>query len=161
MVVRVHPELLAKQKIPQQLNTKEIWDERYRDIRHFEHYLSRNGVVIRKFFLHVSADEQKKRFLERLDNSAKNWKVSATDSSERGFWKEYMEAYENMICNTATDYAPWYVVPADNKWFTPAVVAAVVIDALASLHLEYSEVTGEQRKQLAAPNEALIADDES
>src|SRR5260221_2845553 len=135
LVVRVHPELLAKQKVPQQLITKEIWDERYRDIRHFEHYLSRNGVVIRKFFLHVSADEQKKRFLERLDNSAKNWKVSATDSSERGFWKEYMEAYENMICNTATDYAPWYVVPADNKWFTRVVVAAVGIAALRALEL--------------------------
>jgi PPK2 family polyphosphate:nucleotide phosphotransferase len=159
LVVRVHPELLAKQKIPQQLITKEIWDERYRDIRHFEHYLSRNGVVIRKFFLHISADEQKKRFLERLDNSAKNWKVSATDSSERGFWKEYMEAYENMICNTATDYAPWYVVPADNKWFTRVVVAAVVIDALASLNLQYPEVTAEQRKQLTAVKEALIADD--
>ena len=161
LVVRVHPELLAKQKIPQQLITKEIWDERYRDIRHFEHYLSRNGVVIRKFFLHVSADEQKKRFLERLDNSAKNWKVSATDSSERGFWKEYMEAYENMICNTATDYAPWYVVPADNKWFTRVVVAAVVIDALASLNLQYPEVSAEQRKQLAVVKEALIADDKS
>ena len=160
LVVRVHPELLAKQKIPQQLITKDIWDERYHDIRHFEHYLTRNGVVIRKFFLHVSADEQKKRFLERLDNSAKNWKVSATDSKERGFWKEYMEAYEDMICNTATDYAPWYVVPADNKWFTRVVVAAVVIDALASLNLQYPEVTAEQRKQLAAVKEALIADEE-
>jgi len=159
LVVRVHPELLAKQKIPQQVITKDIWDERYRGNRHFEHYLTRNGVVIRKFFLHVSADEQKKRFLERLDNSAKNWKVSATDSSERGFWKEYMEAYEDMICNTATDYAPWYVVPADNKWFTRVVVAAVVIDALASLNLQYPEVTAEQRKQLAAVKETLIADD--
>jgi PPK2 family polyphosphate:nucleotide phosphotransferase len=160
LVVRVHPELLAKQKIPQQLITKDIWDERFCDIRHFEHYLSRNGVVIRKFFLHVSAAEQKKRFLERLDNSAKNWKVSAADSRERGFRKEYMEAYEDMIGNTATDYAPWYVVPADNKWFTRVAVAAVVIDALASLNLAYPEVTGEQRKQLAAVKEALIADDE-
>jgi len=159
LVVRVHPELLAKQKIPQQLITKDIWDERYHDIRHFEHYLTRNGVVIRKFFLHVSAAEQKKRFLERLDNSAKNWKVSAADSRERGFWSEYMEAYEDMICNTATDYAPWYVVPADNKWFTRVVVAAVVIDALASLNLQYPEVSAEQRQQLAAVKEALIADD--
>src|SRR5260370_6991708 len=159
LVVRVHPEGLAKQKIPQQLITKDIWDERYRDIRHFEHYLTRNGVVIRKFFLHVSADEQKKRFLERLDNSAKNWKVSAMDSRERGFWREYMEAYEDMICNTATDYARWYVVTADNKWFTRVVVAAGVIDALASLNLPYPEVTAEQRKQLAAVKEALIADD--
>ena len=153
-------ELLAKQRIPQQLITEDIWDERYRDIRHVEHYLSRNGVVIRKFFLHVSADEQKKRFLERLDNSAKNWKFSATDSRERGFWKEYMKAYEDMIRNTATDCAPWYVVPADNKWFTRVVVAAVVVDALASLNLQYPEVSAEQHKQLALAKEALIADDE-
>ena len=160
LVVRVHPELLAKQKIPQQLITKDIWEERYHDIRHFERYLARNGVVIRKFFLHVSAEEQKKRFLERLDNPAKNWKFSSADSRERGFWKEYMEAYEDMICNTATDYAPWYVVPADNKWFTRVVVAAAVIDALASLDLQYPEVTEEQRKELAAAKEALIAGDE-
>jgi Polyphosphate kinase 2 (PPK2)/Transmembrane secretion effector len=115
--------------------------------------------LVNLFFLHVSADEQKKRFLERLDNSAKNWKVSATDSRERGFWKEYMEVYEDMICNTATDYAPWYVVPADNKWFTRVVVAAVVIDTLASLNLQYPEVTAEQRKQLAAVKETLIADE--
>jgi PPK2 family polyphosphate:nucleotide phosphotransferase len=118
LVVRVHPELLANQKIPQQLITKNIWEERYHDIRQFERYLTRNGVVIRKFFLHVSREEQKKRFLERIDNPAKNWKFSSADLRERGFWKEYMEAYEDMICNTATDYAPWYVVPADNKWFT-------------------------------------------
>ncbi len=160
LVVRVHPELLAKQKIPQQLITKDIWEERYHDIRHFERYLTRNGVVIRKFFLHVSAEEQKKRFLERLDNPAKNWKFSSGDSRERNFWKEYMEAYEDMICNTATDYAPWYVVPADNKWFTRVVVAAAVIDAIASLNLQYPEVTEAQRKELAAANEALMAGDE-
>ena len=160
LVVRVHPELLAKQKIPQQLITKDIWEERYHDIRHFERYLARNGVVIRKFFLHVSAEEQKKRFLERLDNPAKNWKFSSADSRERGFWKEYMEAYEDMICNTATDYAPWYVVPADNKWFTRVVVAAAVIDAISSLDLQYPEVTEGQRKELAAAKEALFAGDE-
>ena len=158
LVVRVHPELLAKQKIPQQLITKDIWEERYRDIRHFERYLTRNGVVIRKFFLYVSRKEQKKRFLERIDNPAKNWKFSAADSRERGFWKEYMEAYEDMICNTATDYAPWYVVPADNKWFTRVVVAAAVIEALASLDLQYPEVTDAQLKELDAAKEALIAD---
>jgi PPK2 family polyphosphate:nucleotide phosphotransferase len=158
LVVRVHPELLAKQKIPQQLITKDIWEERYRDIRHFERYLTRNGVVIRKFFLYVSREEQKKRFLERIDNPAKNWKFSAADSRERGFWKEYMEAYEDMICNTATDYAPWYVVPADNKWFTRVVVAAAVIEALASLDLQYPEVTDAQLKELDAAKEALIAD---
>ena len=160
LVVRVHPELLAKQKIPQELITKDIWDERFHDIRHFEHYLTRNGVVIRKFFLHVSADEQKKRFLERLDNPAKNWKFSATDSRERGFWKKYMEAYEDMIANTATDYAPWYVVPADHKWFTRVVVGAVVIDALASLKLQYPEVSAEQHRQLELAKEELSANDE-
>jgi PPK2 family polyphosphate:nucleotide phosphotransferase len=159
LVVRVHPELLAKQKIPQQLITKNIWEDRFEDIRNFEHYLARNGVVIRKFFLHVSADEQKKRFLERLDNSAKNWKFSSADSRERGFWKEYMKAYEDMICNTATDDAPWYVVPADNKWFTRVVVAAAVIDALASLDLRYPEVSEAQRQELAVAKEELIEND--
>ena len=160
LVVRVHPELLSKQKIPQHLITKDVWEERYHDIRHFERYLTRNGVVVRKFFLYVSAEEQKKRFLERLDNPAKNWKFSSADLRERGFWKPYMEAYEDMICNTATDYAPWYVVPADNKWFTRVVVAAAVIDALASLNLQYPEVTKEQRQELAAAKEVLTAGDE-
>lgn len=160
LVVRVHSELLAKQKIPPQLVTKNIWDERYQDIRSVERYLSRNGVVIRKFFLHVSASEQKKRFLERIHNPAKNWKFSSADSRERGFWKDYMKAYENMICNTATDYAPWYVVPADNKWFTRVAVAAVVIDALASLDLEYPQVSEAQRKELASAEKALLANDE-
>jgi PPK2 family polyphosphate:nucleotide phosphotransferase len=159
LVVRVHPELLAKQKIPPQLMTKNIWEERYEDIRNVERYLARNGVVIRKFFLHVSAGEQKKRFLERLDNSAKNWKFSSADSRERGFWKDYMKAYEDMICNTASDYAPWYVVPADTKWFTRVVVAAVVIDALASLDLRYPEVGETKRQELAVAKEELIASD--
>ena len=159
LVVRVHPELLAKQKIPQQLITKDIWEDRYEDIRDFERYLTRNGVVIRKFFLHVSANEQKKRFLERLDNPAKNWKFSPNDSRERGFWKDYMKAYEDMICNTAADYAPWYVVPADNKWFTRVIVAAVVIDALASLDLRYPEVGAAQRQELAVAKKELTAND--
>jgi PPK2 family polyphosphate:nucleotide phosphotransferase len=160
LVVRVHSELLAKQKIPRRLVTKNIWDERYEDIRNVERYLSRNGVVIRKFFLHVSAGEQKKRFLDRIHNPAKNWKFSSADSRERGFWKNYMEAYEDMIGNTATDYAPWYVVPADNKWFTRVVVAAAVIDALASLDLEYPEVSEGQRKELAIAEKVLLANDE-
>ncbi len=159
LAVRVHPELLAKQKIPQQLVTKEIWEERYNDIRHFERYLAHNGVVIRKFFLYLSRAEQKNRFLERLDNPAKNWKFSSGDSRERGFWKEYMKAYEDTICNTATDHAPWYVVPADNKWFTRVVVAAAVIGALASLDLQYPEVIEAQRNALAAAKEALIGGD--
>jgi polyphosphate kinase 2 (PPK2 family) len=112
LVVRVHPELLGKQKIPRKLVTKNVWEERFDDIRNIEQYLTRNGVVIRKFFLHLSAKEQKKRFLARLDNSSKNWKFSSADAQERGFWKEYMKAYEDMICNTATEDAPWYVVPA-------------------------------------------------
>jgi PPK2 family polyphosphate:nucleotide phosphotransferase len=160
LVVRVHPELLAKQKIPPQLVTKNIWEDRYEDIRNIERYLTRNGVVIRKFFLHVSAGEQKKRFLERLDNSARNWKFSSADSRERGFWKDYMKAYEDMICNTATDEAPWYVVPADNKWFTRVVVAAAVIDALASLDLQYPEVGEAQRQELAVTKKELIASDD-
>jgi PPK2 family polyphosphate:nucleotide phosphotransferase len=160
LVVRVHPELLAKQKIPPRLVTKNIWEDRYEDIRNIERYLTRNGVVIRKFFLHVSAGEQKKRFLERLDNSAKNWKFSSADSRERGFWKDYMKAYEDMICNTATDEAPWYVVPADNKWFTRVVVAAAVIDALASLDLQYPEVGEAQRQELAVTKKELIASDD-
>jgi PPK2 family polyphosphate:nucleotide phosphotransferase len=160
LVVRVHPELLAKQKIPPRLVTKNIWEDRYEDIRNIERYLTRNGVVIRKFFLHVSAGEQKKRFLERLDNSAKNWKFSSADSRERGFWKDYMKAYEDMICNTATDEAPWFVVPADNKWFTRVVVAAAVIDALASLDLQYPEVGEAQRQELAVTKKELIASDD-
>ena len=157
LVVRVHPEFLAKQKIPQKLLTKDIWEDRYEDIRNIEHYLTRNGVVIRKFFLHVSAGEQKKRFLERLDNPAKNWKFSSNDARERGFWKEYMKAYEDMICNTATDNAPWFVVPADNKWFTRVVVAAAVIDALESLDLRYPEISEAQQKELAAAKKELTA----
>ena len=158
LAVRVHPELLANQKVPQELVTREIWEERFHDIRHFERYLARNGVVVRKFFLYVSAEEQKNRFLERLNNPAKNWKFSSADSRERGFWKEYMDAYQDLICNTATDYAPWYVVPADNKWYTRVVVAAAVIDALESMNLRYPEVTESHRKELAAAKEALIAD---
>jgi PPK2 family polyphosphate:nucleotide phosphotransferase len=157
LVVRVHPELLAKQKIPPRLVTKNIWEDRFEDICHVERYLTRNGVVIRKFFLHVSAAEQKKRFLDRLDNPTKNWKFSANDSRERNFWKDYMKAYEDMICNTAAEYAPWYVVPADNKWFTRVVVAAAVIDALASLDLHYPEVSEAQRQELAAAKKELEA----
>jgi PPK2 family polyphosphate:nucleotide phosphotransferase len=160
LVVRVHPELLAKQKVPPQLVTKNVWDERFEDIRNVERYLTRNGVVIRKFFLHLSAREQKKRFLARLDNSSKNWKFSSADSRERGFWKEYMKAYEDMICNTATEEAPWYVVPADNKWFTRLVVAGAVIDAIASLDLEYPEVNESKRQELAVAKEELMTKDD-
>jgi PPK2 family polyphosphate:nucleotide phosphotransferase len=155
LVVRVHPELLEKQKLPKELIGKDVWKERYQDIRSFERYLGRNGVLIRKFFLHVSKGEQKKRFLERLDRPDKNWKFSMGDAAERGHWDEYMEAYEETIRETATKAAPWYVVPADNKWFTRLVVAAAVIDALDSLDLKYPKVSDEQKKVLAEARKTL------
>ena len=156
LVVRVHPEFLHKQKLPDELVTKQIWKERFEDIRHFEQYLTRNGVVVRKFFLHVSKKEQKRRFLERLENPHKHWKFSAADMQERGYWDKYMDAYEDMIRHTATPAAPWYVVPADNKWFTRAVVAAAVIETLASLNLAYPEVSDEKLKELAVAKAALL-----
>jgi len=156
LVVRVHPELLNNAKLPPQLVTKDIWQERFQDIRTFERYLGRNGVVVRKFFLHVSKREQKRRFLERIENPAKNWKFSASDAREREHWDEYMEAYENMIRHTATPEAPWYVVPADNKWFTRVAVAAAVIDTLASLDLAYPKVGEDKLKELAAAKRALL-----
>jgi PPK2 family polyphosphate:nucleotide phosphotransferase len=156
LVVRVHPELLKAQKIPPALVGKRIWKERCEDIVSFERYLARNGVLIRKFFLHVSRDEQKRRFLERLENPEKNWKFSPNDAKERAYWKAYMEAYEDTIRRTATPEAPWYVVPADNKWFTRVVVAAAVIDGLASLGLEYPKVSAEKGKELAAAKRALL-----
>jgi len=155
LIARVHPEVLAHQKLPPQLVTKDIWDERYEDICNFERYLSRNGVVIRKFFLHVSKAEQKRRFLSRLDEPAKNWKFSANDVAERGHWKDYQRAYEDAIRATATEYAPWYVVPADNKWFTRLVVAAAIVDALAGLDLHYPKVSAEQRRALVAARRQL------
>jgi PPK2 family polyphosphate:nucleotide phosphotransferase len=158
LVVRVHPELLAKQKLPKQVLGKDVWRRRYQDIRSFERYLSNNGVLIRKFFLHVSRKEQKRRFLERLEKPDKNWKFSSADARERGFWKDYMEAYEDTIRATASQEAPWYVVPADNKWFTRLVVAAAVVDGLHSLDLKYPEVDEAQRKELAAARRALNAE---
>jgi PPK2 family polyphosphate:nucleotide phosphotransferase len=155
LVVRVHQEFLEKQKLPPDVINKDIWKERFQDIRSFERYLTRNGVAIRKFFLHVSNKEQKKRFLERIEEPEKNWKFSANDAKERQYWDEYMEAYEDMIRNTATKNAPWYVVPADNKWFTRVIVAAAVIEALDSLDLKYPEVSKEKLKELAAAKRAL------
>jgi len=150
LVVRVHKELLAGQKLPSSLVTKKIWKERFEDINAYERYLTRNGIAICKFFLNVSRGEQKKRFLERLDNPDKNWKFSVADAQERGHWDDYMEAYEDMIRNTATDYAPWYVVPADNKWFSRLVVAAGIIEALDGLKLAFPKVDEEKRKELTA-----------
>ena len=157
LAVRVHQEFLSAQKLPPELVTKRIWDERFQDIRAFERYLHRNGTIVLKFFLHVSKNEQKKRFLERLDLPEKNWKFSAGDVKTRSFWDHYMEAYEETIRETATEDAPWYVVPADNKWFTRVVVAAAVIDALSSLKLHYPKVSAAQRQVLAEAKKALLA----
>jgi PPK2 family polyphosphate:nucleotide phosphotransferase len=156
LVVRVHPEFLAGQKLPPGLVTKRIWEERHEDINDFERYLARNGTVIRKFFLHVSRKEQKKRFMERLDEPAKHWKFSAADVRERAHWNEYMEAYEDMIRATATPHAPWYVVPADNKWFTRLVVAAALVEAMEGLNLRYPKVDKKKRAELAAARELLM-----
>jgi PPK2 family polyphosphate:nucleotide phosphotransferase len=151
LVVKVHPEFLQGQKIPGSLVNDDIWENRYREIRDYEKYLTNNGTVILKFFLHLSKDEQKARFLERIDNPEKNWKFSANDSKERAYWNEYMDAYEQMICNTAAKHAPWYVIPADNKWYTRLVVAAALIDAIGSLDLSYPKV---DKKKLAELEEA-------
>ena len=156
LAVRVHPEFLNKQKLPPKLVGKDIWEERFEDIRNFEQYLTRNGVVIRKFFLHVSKKEQKRRFLERIENPLKNWKFSANDAAERDYWDDYMDCYQDLIRETATKDAPWYVVPADNKWFTRVVVAAAVIDALAEMKLAYPEVDEKKLKELASAKQKLI-----
>jgi PPK2 family polyphosphate:nucleotide phosphotransferase len=150
LIVRVHPEVLQNEKVPPRLVTKKIWVERFEDIRSFERYIARNGIVVRKFFLHVSKKEQKRRFLERLQEPEKNWKFSAADIRERQYWDSYMQAYEDMIANTATNDAPWYVVPADNKWFTRLVVAGAIVDTLEELKLAYPEVDAAKRKQLLA-----------
>jgi PPK2 family polyphosphate:nucleotide phosphotransferase len=158
LVLRVHQTLLEKQKLPAQLVTPRIWEERYEDICNIEHYLSRNGYVIRKIFLNVSNGEQKRRFMERLENPEKHWKFSSSDAKERQFWNEYMNAYEAMIRGTAKPYAPWYVVPADNKWYTRVIVAAVIIDALEALDLKYPEMTKSQKQQLAEARKALVGE---
>jgi PPK2 family polyphosphate:nucleotide phosphotransferase len=155
LVVRVHNELLAGQKLPPKLVGKNIWKERYEDITSYERYLSRNGVLIRKFFLHVSQEEQRKRFLSRLEEPEKNWKFSLADAREREFFDNYMEAYEDMIRHTATKEAPWFVVPADNKWFTRLVVAGAVVDALQGLNLAFPEVDDARLGELEAARVAL------
>ena len=148
LVLRVHRTLLEAQKLPQERITKGIWNERYRDIRAYERYLSANGIIVRKFFLNVSRAEQKRRFLERIDNPEKNWKLSTADVRERGYWNDYMGAYEEAISETATPECPWYVVPADNKWFTRIVVASAIIQALDSLELKYPRLGKAQLLEL-------------
>jgi PPK2 family polyphosphate:nucleotide phosphotransferase len=155
LVVRVHPEILGKQKLPRSLVTKRLWKERHEDIAAHERYLGRNGVAVVKFFLNVSRSEQKRRFLERLDRPEKNWKFSSADAKERRHWKEYMRAYEEMIQATATKAAPWYVVPADKKWFSRIVVAGAIIHAMEQLGLAFPEVDAAQKKELAAARAEL------
>lgn len=157
LVVRVHPEILKSQKTPPELVGKKIWDERFEDIRCFERHMARSGTVIRKFFLHLSKKEQKKRFLARLDEPEKNWKFSAADIHERKYWDAYQTAYEDMIRETASEHAPWYVVPADNKWFTRLVVSTVIVETLESLKLDYPKVDGAKRKELEEAKKILIA----
>ena len=155
LVVRVHRELLDRQHLPPSLVTKHIWQERFEDINAYERYLARNGVIVRKFFLNVSKKEQKKRFLQRLDQPEKNWKFSAADVLERGHWDEYMAAYEEMIRHTATPHAPWYIVPADSKWVTRLIVAAAAVDTLQGLKLHYPELDEAKRASLKTARAAL------
>src|ERR1700720_3096526 len=155
LVVRLHPELLEKERIPDELRGERFWKNRYEDINAFEKYLTRNGIAIRKFFLNISRKEQKRRFLERLDNPAKNWKFSAADVEERKYWNEYQSAYEKMIRNTASEHAPWVVVPADNKWFSRLLVVATVVDALSEMKLEYPKLSEEKLAALKAARKEL------
>jgi PPK2 family polyphosphate:nucleotide phosphotransferase len=158
LVVRVHPELLERQRLPAEPSGDELWRTRCEDIAAFERYLARNGYLILKFFLHVSKDEQKRRFLERIERPEKNWKFAAGDVEERGHWDRYMAAYEDAIRRTAAPQAPWFVVPADHKWFTRLVVAAAVHDALGALGLAFPKIGAAKRRELAAAREALLAE---
>jgi PPK2 family polyphosphate:nucleotide phosphotransferase len=156
LVVRVHRDILKNERLPESLVGKDLWQERFEDIRNFERYLSHNGVVVRKFFLNISKKEQKRRFLERLDTPEKNWKFSAGDVHERESWDNYMKAYEDMIAATSTEHAPWYVVPADNKWFTRLAVAAAIVDTLKGLKLAYPAIDPGKRKELEAARAELM-----
>ncbi len=155
LVVRVHSAALENEKLPPSLVTKDIWEERFEDIHCFERHMARSGTMIRKFFLHLSKKEQRRRFLARLEEPEKNWKFSAADIHEREYWDDYQKAYEEMIRNTATRHAPWYVVPADNKWFTHLVVAAAIVEALEELGLSYPKVDAAKRKEIQAAGKML------
>ena len=158
LVVRVHPEFLAAQRLPPKPSGNALWNDRYRTIRGMERHLARNGTLILKFFLNVGRDEQKKRFLERIDEPEKHWKFAARDVEERAHWSAYMDAYQAMIRETSTPYAPWYVVPANNKWYTRTIVAAAVVDGLLSLDLHYPKIDSAKRTALAASRRALLAE---
>lgn len=158
LVVRVHDGILKAQRLPKEVLTKDIWNNRLEDIRNAEEHLERNGIIVLKFFLHVSRKEQKKRFLERIDNHEKNWKFQVSDVTERQHWKSYMNAYQEAIAATATKSAPWYVVPADNKWFTRLVVAAAIVDALQDLNLKYPTIDKAQRDELEKAKQMLLSE---
>ena len=158
LVVRVHEEILKRQQLPPAVVSKRIWDERLADIARFEDYLTRQGTIVLKFFLNISRQEQKKRFLQRLERPEKNWKFSASDVQERKFWNDYMHAFQEAIRATATKQAPWYVVPADNKWFTRLVVAAAIVEVVEELNLTYPKVDADKKKELAAAREALAGE---
>jgi PPK2 family polyphosphate:nucleotide phosphotransferase len=155
LVVRIHPQILANEKLPKALVTKHLWQKRFEDINNFERYLTRNGIAVVKFFLHLSKKEQKRRFLERLETPDKNWKFSASDVKERRFWDKYQDAYEDMVRHTASEHAPWYIVPADNKWFTRLVVAQAVVDALKAMKLKYPKASAAERAALAQARQQL------
>jgi PPK2 family polyphosphate:nucleotide phosphotransferase len=161
LAVRIHAELLRREKIPDRLITSGIWKDRLEDVRAFERYLCHNGVVVRKFFLHLSRQEQKRRFLDRLEEPQKNWKFSAADVQERKYWDKYMKAYEEAIRHTASEHAPWYVVPADHKWFTRVVVAAAIVEALEELGLAYPKVDAEKRRTLESARALLESEREA
>ena len=158
LILRVHPEMLESNKLPKSLVTRKLWKERYEDINAYERHLARSGTVILKFFLHLSRGEQLKRFLARLDHPEKNWKFSLADVRERGYWKKYQKAYEEAIRSTASRRAPWYVVPADHKWYARLVVAAAIVEQLEALHLAYPVIDKDKRRELAAAKEELLAE---
>lgn len=155
LVVRVHPEILSAQRLPPEAKEKNIWKKRFEEINDFEHYLVRNGIVVLKFFLHVSKEEQKRRFLKRITTPEKNWKFSVSDVKERAFWDEYMKAYEEVFNHTSTSWAPWHIIPADHKWFTRAAVADIIVAKLKSLNLKYPVVTEAHRQELLKAKELL------
>jgi PPK2 family polyphosphate:nucleotide phosphotransferase len=158
LVVRVHPEVLGNEKLPPSVVTRDIWKERFEDISGFERYLARNGTVIRKCFLHVSKEEQRRRLLERLDEPAKNWKFQIGDLAERERWDDYMRAYEQALSKTSTKHAPWFIVPADHKWFTRLVIAEILIEALESLDLQFPKLSKAQLEALAEARKRLMAE---
>ena len=155
LIVRVHPDFLDRQQLPPEARGKDIWKRRFEEINNFERYLVRNGIVVLKFFLNVSKDEQKKRFLERIDRPEKNWKFSSSDAKERAFWDDYMSAYEDMFNHTSTEWAPWYIIPADHKWFTHVAVSAVIHRTLQQLDLKYPTVSQQQEQELLRAKEVL------